>query len=252
MLAFERRDAITKKIMQDKKILVSDLSSRFNVSEETIRRDLEKLEKEGILTRTHGGATLNQQMNQDIPYVTRNTLNRDMKQHIAQKVLDIIPDHATLMVDSSSTVYEAIDMMKEVRENLTVITNSLDILYSFLSSDLQLISTGGSLRKHSRSLVGVSAELTLNRYNVDYGIFSCRSLSLSSGVMDSNEPESEIKKKMSNRSAQIILLVDSTKFDTESFINVFSLDELDYLVTDKKPPQVWIDACEEKEITLIY
>ncbi|MDE1549787.1 DeoR/GlpR family DNA-binding transcription regulator [Jeotgalibaca caeni] len=252
MLAFERREAITKKIMQEKKILVSDLSIRFEVSEETIRRDLEKLEKEGILTRTHGGATLLSQTNQDIPYITRNTLNRDRKAIIAQKVLEIVPDHATLMVDASSTVFEAIDAMKNVKENLTVITNSIDVLYSFLNSDLQLISTGGTLRKPSQSMVGVSAELTLNRYNVDFGMFSCRSLSLQSGIMDSNEPESEIKKAMSNRSSKVIMLVDSTKFDTESFINVFSLDEIDYLITDEEPPQVWIDTCLEKNIELIY
>lgn len=252
MLAFERRDAITQKIMQEKKILVSALSKKFGVSEETIRRDLEKLEKEGILTRTHGGATLNTQTSQDIPYLTRNTLNKDLKSQIAVKILDIIPDNATLMVDSSSTVFEAIDSIKDVHQNVTVITNSIEILHSFHTSDLQLISTGGTLRKHSQALVGVSAELTLNRYNVDFGVFSCKSLSLKNGVMDSNEPESEIKKVMKSRATKVILLVDSTKFDTEAFINVFSLQELDYLVTDKEPSQEWLDLCTENDVTLIY
>ncbi len=252
MLAFERREAITKKIERDKKVLVSDLSNQFGVSEETIRRDLEKLEKEGIVNRTHGGATINKKNSPEIPYITRDSLNKDLKDKIAKKVSDIIPDNATLMVDASSTVFEALNTLKGLKKNLSVITNSIDILSSFLNSDLQLVATGGTMRKNSQSMVGPTTEMTLKRYNVDFGIFSCRGLSLDNGVMDSNEPESQVKKAMSERSTKIIMLVDSTKFDTESFINVFSLDEIDYLVTDKKPPQAWIDICKEKYIHLIY
>lgn len=252
MLAFERRDAITNKITREKKILVSELSILFNVSEETIRRDLEKLEKEGLLTRTHGGATLNSQTSQDIPYITRNTLNKDLKTTIAQKILSIIPDNATLMVDSSSTVFEAMDTLKHLRNNITIITNSLEILYTFKNSEFQLISTGGNIRKQSQAMVGSSAESILNRYNVDFGVFSCKGLSLTSGVMDSNEPEAEIKKIMGSRAKKIILLVDSSKFDVPAFVNVFTLEEIDYLITDKKPSQEWIAICEEKNITLIY
>lgn len=252
MLAFERREAIVKQITIEEKVLVSDLSKQFDVSEETVRRDLEKLEKEGVVSRTHGGATLIKQKSPDIPYITRNSLNKNLKVKIAQKVLDLIPDGATLMVDASSTVFEALNCLKDTKTNLSVITNSIDILSSFLSSDLQLISTGGTLQKHSQSMVGSTTEMTLQRYNVDFGIFSCRSLSLINGVMDSNEPESEVKKSMSERSTKVILLVDSTKFDTESFINVFSLADIDYLITDKKPSQTWIDSCTEKNIQLIY
>lgn len=252
MLAFERRDAITKTIFRDKKILVSVLSKKFGVSEETIRRDLEKLEIEGILTRTHGGATLNTHTSQDIPYLTRNTQNIDLKMNIAQKILSIIPDNATLMVDSSSTVYEAINAIKDVNQNITLITNSVEILHSLQTSDLTLISTGGELRKHSHALIGVGAEIVLNRYNVDFGIFSCKGLSLKNGVMDSNEPESEIKKTMQSRSTKTILLVDSSKFDNEAFINVFSLQDLDYLVTDTKPSQEWIELCIDNDVILIY
>lgn len=252
MLAFERRDNIMLKVKQDKKILVSELSKEFDVSEETIRRDLEKLEKDGAITRTHGGATLNSQTSQDIPYQTRNALNKDLKMNIAKKVASLIQENSTLMVDTSSTVFETINNLKDLDRTITVITNSIDILYYFQSSSLTLISTGGSLRKHSHSLVGTTAEQTLNRYNVDFSIFSCKGLSLKNGIMDSNEPETEIKRTMKERANKVILLVDSTKIDNEAFINVFSIDEIDYLVTDKKPRQEWIDICEDKDITLIY
>lgn len=252
MLAFERRDAITKIIERDRKVLVSDLAKQFDVSEETIRRDLEKLENEGVVTRTHGGATLSKKKSPEIPYITRDSLNKDLKESIAKKVAEIIPNNATLMVDASSTVFEALNVMKDVKNNLSVITNSIDILFSFLNSELTLVATGGTMRKHSQSMIGSTTEMMLQRYNVDFGVFSCRGLSLENGVMDSNEPESQVKKAMRDRATKVIMLVDSTKFDTESFINVFSLDEIDYLVTDKKPPRVWIDICEEKGIHLIY
>jgi DeoR/GlpR family transcriptional regulator of sugar metabolism len=232
--------------------LVSKLSEKFNVSEETIRRDLDKLESDGVLTRTHGGAILNEQTNLDLPYITRNTINRNLKLNIAEKVAGIIPENASIICDSSSTVFETINHLQNEVVNLTVITNSIDILHSFVNTSIELISTGGVLRKRSQSMIGKVAENSLNYYNADFGIFSCKSLSIENGVMDSNEPESEIKNLMSERVDKIILLVDSTKFDTKSFINVFSISKIDFLITDKKPAQKWIDACAEQNIKLIY
>lgn len=252
MLAFERQDLIIKKIAQNKKVLVAELSKEFNVSEETIRRDLDKLEKDGMLTRTHGGAILNENTNLDLPYITRNTLNKKSKLSIAKKVSSIVPENASIMCDASSTVFETINYLQNKNKNLTVITNSIDILYTFISTEMQLISTGGTLRKRSQSMIGKTAEKSLENYNADYGIFSCRSLSIENGVMDSNEEEATIKSVMSERVEEIILVVDATKFDTNAFINVFPINKISYLVTDYEPNQEWIDICEEYDIKLIY
>ena len=252
MLAFERQDLIIKKIAKDKKVLVSELSQEFTVSEETIRRDLDKLEEDGVLKRTHGGAILNENTNLDLPYVTRNTLNKKAKLDIAKKVANIIPNNASIMCDASSTVFETINYLQNSIEDLTVITNSIDILSTFVNTDMDLIATGGMLRKKSQSMVGKVSEESLKNYNADFGIFSCKSLSFDNGVMDSNELESNIKKIMSDRVGKIIIVVDSTKFDTKAFINVFPAQKIDYLITDQEPSKEWKDFCLEQNISLIY
>lgn len=251
MLAPERRQKIIDLIHQDKRVLVSDLSKMFDVTEETIRRDLEKLEKEGILSRTYGGAVLNRHTNEDLPYTTRNTINMDMKREIALKAMDLINDGDTLMVDPSSTSFEFMKTLNN-KNNLTVITNSINILHEFASSALNIISTGGSLRSRSLSLVGPTAHDTVQKYNVDTAVIGCKGLSFDKGISDSNEPECELKKYMLSHADRIILLADHTKFDKTAFVKLADLEQIDYLITDRKPSAEWLELLGRKNIEVVY
>ncbi|KWX87559.1 DeoR family transcriptional regulator, partial [Paenibacillus riograndensis] len=226
MLAAERRKKIIDLVHQDKRVLVSDLSRMFEVTEETIRRDLEKLEKDGILSRTYGGAMLNRHTNEDLPFVTRNALNTDMKRNIALKALDLINDGDTLMVDPSSTAFEFLKLLGN-KNNLTVITNSINILHEFASSGMNIISSGGSLRHRSLSLVGPVAHDTIRRYNVDTAVISCKGIDMERGVTDSNEPECELKKYMLRQAQKVVLLADHTKFDKTAFTRLVELSSID-------------------------
>lgn len=251
MLAAERRKKIIDLAHQDKKVLVSDLSKMFDVTEETIRRDLEKLEKDGIVSRTYGGAMLNRHTNEDLPFTTRNALNTDMKRQLALQALDLINDGDTLMVDPSSTSFEFLKLLTN-KNNLTVITNSINILQEFSSSGMHIISTGGSLRPRSLSLVGPVAQATLQRYNVDKAIISCKGLDLDRGITESNEPECELKKYMLGQCDKVILLADHTKFDKTAFSGLAELERIDYLITDRKPNEKWLRRLSEVGIELIY
>ncbi|MDQ0178020.1 DeoR/GlpR family DNA-binding transcription regulator [Bacillus chungangensis] len=252
MKPFERREKILEYLYKDKRVYVSRLAATFNVTEETIRRDLEKLEKEGIATRNYGGAVLNAHTNEDLPYQTRNTINIEEKINIANKLLPLINDGDTLMTDTSSTVFEALKILCKERENLTIITNSVIVLQEFTNVNHTIISTGGTLRKKSRSLVGTVAHNTVQNYNVDVALFSCKGISLAHGITDSNEPESDLKRLMNQQATKIILLMDSTKFDKIGFIKMFDFDQLDYLITDKKPQEEWISFLEKYGVTVLY
>lgn len=251
MLAAERRNKIIDLAHQEKRVLVSVLSKMFDVTEETIRRDLEKLEKEGIVTRTYGGAMLNRHTNEDLPFTTRNVMNTDIKQSIAMKAMDLINEGDTLMVDPSSTSFELLQLLSN-KNNLTVITNSVNILQHFSGSEMNIVSTGGTLRPRSLSLVGPVAQNTLQRYNVDKAVISCRGIDLNKGITESNEPECELKKHMLQQCDKVILLADHTKFDKAAFIVLSELERLDYLVTDRKPSEEWIHKLAELNIELIY
>ncbi|MBY9081333.1 DeoR/GlpR transcriptional regulator [Paenibacillus sp. HN-1] len=250
MLAAERRKKIIELAHQEKKVLVSVLSRMFDVTEETIRRDLEKLENEGIVSRTYGGAMLNRHTNEDLPFTTRNELNTDIKRIIALKALDLINDGDTLMLDPSSTSFEFMKLLTN-KNNLTVITNSINILHDFSASDVNIVSTGGSLRPRSLSLVGPVAQDTLQRYNVDKAIISCKGIDLEKGITESNEPECELKKYMLRQSNKIILLADHTKFDKTAFTVLSKLEQIDYLITDQLPSKQWLRRLQELNIELI-
>jgi len=251
LLAIERRQKIIEIIQKDKRALVSDLSKRFNVTEETIRRDLEKLEKEGIVTRTYGGAILNQHTNVDLPFATRKDINIPIKQEIAKKAINYIDERDSLFVDSSSTCFELVKLLENNRI-VTVITNSAKILNEISSDSLHIISTGGTLRPYSSSLVGSIPQETVKKYNTDWAILSCKGIDMNRGIMDSNELDAELKKVMVQQASKTMMLVDHTKFDKVAFTSFLDFQQIDYLVTDKKPSDEWIKFLHEQNVTVIY
>ncbi|GAA0373596.1 DeoR/GlpR family DNA-binding transcription regulator [Paenibacillus motobuensis] len=252
MKAFERKEKIIQELHRHKKVLVTQLAASFEVTEETIRRDLEKLEQEGVVTRNYGGAVLNAHIHDDLPYQTRNTRNIEEKRAIASLLLPMINDEDTLMTDTSSTVFEALKLLESERDNLTIITNSIIILNEFNQTSHTIISTGGSLRPKASSLIGPVARQTIQNYNVDIALFSCKGISMMSGITDSNEPESELKQAMSQQARQTILLIDSSKFDHIGFVKMLEFKQISYIITDRRPSDEWISFLENKDITLLH
>ena len=165
MLAIERKNEILATLQKEQRVLVTELSQRYNVTEETIRRDLEKLEKEGFVKKTYGGAVLNSNTNLDLPLRIREKNNQEEKEKIASKVADMIEEGDSLMLDASSTSLMIAKKLKKLKK-LTVITNAVEVLIELSGQEgIKVISTGGVLRDASLSLVGKSAERTLENYN---------------------------------------------------------------------------------------
>lgn len=251
MRGIERRQKIVEFIQQDKKVYVSNLSQLFKVTEETVRRDLEKLENDSLLTRTYGGAILNQSTLEDLPFQTRTSMNHDIKKNISLKASTLISDNDTIMIDASTTSLELLEALQD-KEGLTIITNSVKIPYDFINSRFNIISTGGTLRAHSLALVGSVAQNAIQNYYVNMAIMSCKGLSLDKGIMESNEPESELKRRMIKQAEIVILLVDHTKFDKTGFIKLFDFTDVDYIITDRQPDNNWLEVFEKYNIKVIY
>lgn len=251
MLGEERRQIIIEKLFANKKVYVNELSELFKITEETVRRDLEKLEIEGVLRRTYGGAIALQQTNEDLPFFTRTTLNSEAKQMIAQKTVCLINEGDTLVVDASTSSLLMLGRIRD-KKNITLITNSIRIPNDFIDSNLQIISTGGMLRPHSFALVGPTAKQSLLNYHVDTAILSCKALSMEKGIMESNEPESDLKATMRQQAGKCILLADSSKFNKTAFIKMLEFKDIDYLVTNSDPGKVWDDFCKKHGIELIF
>ncbi len=253
MLAIERRNAILTKLNLEGKVIVSELSREFDVTEETIRRDLEKLDKEGLAKKTYGGAVANQDVNTDLPFNVRKSANVEMKKHIAEKIAELIHDGDYIMLDASSTALSVIKHIKN-RKKITLITNSVEILLELADKDdWKILSTGGTLKKGSLSLVGASAEKMIRGFHVNIAVCSSKGIDINMGITDSNERDSEIKQAIFAAADRKVLAVDSTKFDKISFVRVCDIESgIDTVVTDSDPGEKWTDFLKEKNVELIY
>ena len=196
MLAIERRRKIISRLNSSGKVIVNELAREFDVTEETIRRDLDKLDKEGIASKTYGGAVSKSVSPLDLPYNVRESVNVEQKERIAEKLCEMIRDGERIMVDSSSTVLYLIKKLKD-KKDLTIITNSVKVLLELADKpDWTVLSTGGRLKKGALSLGGSSAEKMINSYHVDTVVVSCKGLDMNFGVTDSNENDCRIKQAM--------------------------------------------------------
>lgn len=252
MLAIERRNEILEKLQIEKRVIVSELSQIYEVSEETIRRDLEKLESEGYAVKSYGGAVLNENTSIELPFNVRKNRNVVGKQRMADLVKKMVHDGERLMLDASSTAVFITKALKD-KSNLTVVTNSIEIIIELSDAEgWHVLSTGGLSKEGTFALVGPQAEHMLNHYHVDKAFISCKGLDMDAGATDSDENLAKTKQAMIEAAKQRILVADSTKFGEVAFTTISKLDDFDIVVTDQKPEDKWLAKFEELGIECIY
>lgn len=252
MLAIERRNAILEKLQAERRVVVSELSQIYKVSEETIRRDLEKLENDGFVIKSYGGAVINENANVDLPFNIRKKRNVISKQKIAEVISSRIKDGTSIMLDASSTAVYIAKALKE-RKNLTLITNSIEILIEmFDTPNVNVLSTGGAMREGSFALVGPQTDKMLKSYHVDVAIVSAKGFDLETGMTDTEELHANNKKTMLHAGREKVIAVDSSKFGKTAFTEIGTLEDISMVVTDAKPDEVWLQAFKEYGIECIY
>lgn len=252
MLAIERRSMILNQLKNEKRVLVGDMSVKYGVSEETIRRDMEKLEQEGYATRTYGGAIYNEDSRRELPYEIRKRTNVEAKEGIAAAVADMISDGDYVMLDESTTSMYIARALKSKR-NITLITNSIEIVLE-LAGDVQgwnIHCTGGMLKPYALAFTGRRAEEMVSSYHVNYAIISCEGIDLETGYTDGREETALLKRTMMASAKKVILAADRAKFGKTSFISVGRISELDTLVTDSDPGEEWRAGLEEAGVKLV-
>lgn len=252
MLAIERKNEILRKLRAEQRVLVSELALYYNVTEETIRRDLDKLEKDGYATKTYGGAILGNSTKTDLSYTIRNKTNVEAKTVIASLAAKLVEDGDHIMLDDSSTSLYVAKKLKE-KKGLTVITNSVELVAELANVDgWTLLLTGGRLKPESLALVGSQTQQMLRQYHVDKVLMSCKGIDMEAGLTDSSEFHSDTKRSMIGAARQRILILDSSKFDKISFVTISHFDAIDTVVTNAQPRREWMRFFEENEIECIY
>lgn len=234
MLVAERHREIISIIEREGSIRVTELARLFQVTEETIRRDLDKLESEGKLERSHGGAVrIQSNGTEEIPFPQREISNVEEKTAIATEAVKLVQEGDTIILDGSTTAGKMAELLPDV--SLTVLTNSLKVALELSNRpNITLIVNGGLLSSASLSCLGPHAERFMEEYHVDKMFFSCQGVDFDRGLSDSNEWLASLKRKMLSIAYEKYLLVDHSKFNVNAFTVFSQLRDVDYVITDNK------------------
>jgi DeoR/GlpR family transcriptional regulator of sugar metabolism len=250
MLAVTRKSKIKDIVLEKKSVTVTELSKLFSVTEETIRRDLKQLEDDGFLTRTYGGAFIQDGVENNVDLTIRETAYMESKIAIAKRCLSVIHNGDSIFLDASTT---ALQISKELQGmRLTVVTNSLLIINELQDKeDIRLISIGGAYTPRDKAFVGSTAIHNLESFYVDKTFMSCRSVSMEHGITDSNEAIAAIRQTLITRSNHIYLVADHSKFDKTSFIRISGFEAITGLITDKQLDDQWLDYLSKNNVELL-
>lgn len=251
MLVAERQQKILVIVNEKKSVRVTELSKVFSVTEETIRRDLEKLEKEKKLERSHGGAvSVNPILTLEIPYSEREITNVKEKQNIASESVKYVEEGEKIILDASST---ALYMAKQLPNiPLTVMTNSVKVTMELSNKkQVTVISTGGTLLSKSLSYVGPLAESAFNSYYFDKAFISCNGIHIERGLSESNEQQARLKARMISNVNSVYAMVDYSKFGLLTFSRISDIENVDYIITDKNTDENTLEVLKDRGIGII-
>ena len=236
MFAEERRLKIAEMINRGDSVKVAQLSREFGVSESTIRRDLNELEKFGLITRTHGGAVSTQINKLEATFNEKQDKYLEEKQKIGKIAAQQIQDGDTIIIDSGTTTWHIAKYIEA--KNITIITNSIALANELSNrEDIQLINTGGIIRSNTKAQVGSIAEKTIRQFRVDKTFIGANGVSLKSGITTPTLQEAEVKQAMIDVANKVYLLVDESKFEQVYFSWICDMEDMDYIITNRERPE---------------
>lgn len=251
MLPNQRRDKILELLKEDGSAKVIDLARIFKVTEVTIRQDLEKLEKDGLVIKEHGGAYLKNVEDQVRTFSLGNQENIDKKEVIAAKCLEFIESGDSIILDSGSTTTEIAKKLRGYK-NLTIITNALNIaLILGAEPGIEVIMTGGEFKPPTLSLTGQKAADFFKGINVQKLFLATAGISLKSGLTYPSISDLVVKKAMIDAADTTYLVADSTKIGRSAFASLGALSLIDYIITDAGIEEKHKQVFHDNEIELI-
>jgi DeoR family transcriptional regulator of aga operon len=227
----ERLANILERIGASGAVAIDELAKEFNVSASTVRRDLQELAQQHLLTRTHGGA-VGGALSYELPLRYRGGRRSEQKQRIAKAAAKLVPPGATVGISGGTTTTEAARLLA-TRDELTVVTNALNIAAELaVRPNIRLFVTGGLARPSSFELVGPSAENALMDYNLDIALLGVNGMDVEAGCTTHDYVEARTNAALIKRARRQIVLADSTKLGQVAFARICGIDEVDLLVTD--------------------
>lgn len=241
----ERKRLIAEYVNRNGRASVQDLGLEFDVSESTVRRDLKELEVEKLLKRAHGGAISVQSVNFEPSFIEKEDKYLIEKKSIAIKAIELIDEGDTIIIDSGTTTFYLVEELKRF-SRLTVVTNSLRIAQELqVSSGIEVIVLGGTLRTDTISLVGPVTNQSLKMVKADKAFIGTNGIDLKEGITTPNLIEAETKKNMIKAAKQVIILADHSKVGKVTFAKVANLENIDKCVIDSGVKHDFVNELEK-------
>lgn len=247
----QRRESILQMLTQQGSVQVTDLVAQLGVSAVTIRSDLSELESQGLATRSHGGAVLTRTPPPEHTIRQKDALNQAQKERIGALAATLVQPGDNIIIDSGTTT---IPLARHLRDanGVAVLTNGLNIAWELADAPgVELILTGGLLRKQSLSIQGSQAEACLQAYNFDQLFLGVDGFDLKFGVTTHHEAEASLNRKMVERAKKVIVLADASKFGRVSLHRIVQLDRIDTVITDASISPEYREGLQQLGIELL-
>jgi DeoR family fructose operon transcriptional repressor len=253
MFAEERHRHIGTLVRSAGRVTVTDLSERFNITQETVRRDLALLEKDGLLRRVHGGAVASTHATtRESSVASRQSQFREQKMRIARAALEMVPQTGSVVLDAGTTTGALAELLAGgTRTDLTVITHSVPIAHAVTGSSIHLELIGGRVRALTSAGVGSSAVASFSRLRADVAFIGANGIASAFGLSTPDTDEAAVKTAIVRSARRVVLLADSSKFDEESLVSFASLEEIDALVTDSTPGPALTAALADAQVEVV-
>jgi len=254
MLARQRQALILDRVRQDGAVRVADLVRELDVSDMTVRRDLEVLHDQGLLEKVHGGATAPSRLASFEPaFVTKAALQQDEKAAIAAEAAKLVEPGMALAISAGTTTYVLASMVADI-PGVTVVTNSLRVANLFSGNrgpeGASVVLTGG-MRTASDALVGPVADLTIRSLHFDTVFLGCTGIDPEVGLTTPNLAEAETNRSFIKVARRVVVLADHTKFGRAATVRLAPLESIHTIVTDRQMPRDMLEAIQERGLHVV-
>lgn len=249
----ERREQIIQRLRQQGSVQVNDLSSWFGVSTVTIRNDLAFLEKQGIAVRAYGGALIcdTPVVNTEPSVEDKSSLNTTLKRSIAHAAVALIKPGHRVILDSGTTTCEIARLMRQ-HHDVIAMTNGMNVANALLEAEgVELLMTGGHLRRQSQSFYGDQAEQSLLNYHFDMLFLGVDAIDLERGVSTHNEDEARLNRKMCEVAERIIVVTDSSKFNRSSLHKIIDSPRIHTIIVDEGIPAESLEGLRKSGVEVV-
>ena len=249
MLAVDRRLKILETVAEEQTIQVVELAARFRVSEMTIRRDIKRLERDGFLRRTYGGATAHLTRSLDLAFNAR-ALQSAREKRLIGMAARLVSDAASLFIGIGTTC-EQFGRYIRARPELTVVTGSLPIASQLGTRSMHTVVLGGAVQRDELSCVGPAARATLSRYRFDVAVIGAAGLSVEAGITDMVDEEADIHRQAIDLARKVVVLADGSKLGLVALTNVAPVSAINVLVTDASADPVQLERLRGLGIEIV-